>query len=197
MKRSSVVLVALVAALAIPGVASANNPVVSADCDGLDFNMPATIGGTVILITLDQQIIAAYNVTEHGQPIVFTLPNPSPGVAHTWGVIVNAPGDNEDDAFRFDVGTCTTDTAPTMTTIAVDSTVPVTSVTDTTTPTVLVGTPPAPRPADTTTTTPTADTTTTTPALSLPETGSDGGLLIGALALLAFGVACLTLARRR
>lgn len=182
MKR--LILATTLAALAVPGHASANDPIASATCEaGLTFNMSSGVAGTKISATLDGQPVGPRNLVVAAQfdSTSFTVPSPDRTVSHVWTVLVDAPWDIEDQSFRISVPACvtaatttssttTTTTAPAPTTTAVANDIP-------------------PVPSTTTIAPPRATVPpSTAPAFVLPETGAaDLWLAVSALALVVFG----------
>ena len=90
MTRRLFALLAIPAALAIPGHASANSFGADADCVGLTFRMPRGEAGTVVEASVDGRRVAIGTVANQNDPIGFTVPNPDPTTAHTWVVTIDS-----------------------------------------------------------------------------------------------------------
>jgi LPXTG-motif cell wall-anchored protein len=181
--RKLLALAAVPAILAIPGHASANDPIASATCEaGLTFNMSSGVADTKISATLDGRTVRTATVAAQFDSTSFAVPSPDRTVSHVWTVFVDAPWDIEDQSFRISVPACVaaaTTTSSTTTTTTVAPT--------TTTPVVANDIPPVP---STTTIAPPRATVppSTAPAFVLPETGADDlWLAVSALALVVFG----------
>lgn len=156
---------AIAAALAFPGTASANAFDADANCDGMTFTMPRTEDGTQVFATRNGQTVADVRNDVFGAPVRFTIPSPDRTVAQTWRVTVI--GYNGTLRWSETVPACDVP-APTTTTVPTTSTTvpPVVATTSTTVPatTTTADFPPPPVPTSSTTviTTPRPTTTTTT-----------------------------------
>jgi hypothetical protein len=190
--RKLLALAAVPAILAIPGHASANNPIASATCEaGLSFNMSSGVAGTVVTASLDGRMVRTATVAAQFDSTSFAVPSPDRTVSHVWTVLVDAPWDIEDQSFRISVPACVaaaTTTSSTTTTTTVAPT--------TTTPVVANDIPPVP---STTTIAPPRATVppSTAPAFVLPETGRSSMALASLAAIaLGFGVGFCRAGRR-
>ncbi len=191
MNRRLLALLAVPAALALPGTAHANANTADANCDGVAFDMPKGEADTVVTTTLDGRVVRTDTVVTFGAPLAFSIASPDQTRPHVWTITVDSRW-NDDTVWTETVPACSPPVASTTTTPATTSTtVPnqttTTSTTVPTQPTTVVTTP---RPTPSTT-------TTTVPPFELPETGADhwGLLAIGATAF-AVGVVLRRLVER-
>jgi hypothetical protein len=189
--RRLLALLAVPAALALPGTAHANANTADANCDGVAFDMPKGEADTVVTTTLDGRVVRTDTVVTFGAPLAFSIASPDQTRPHVWTITVDSRW-NDDTVWTETVPACSPPVASTTTTPATTSTtVPnqttTTSTTVPTQPTTVVTTP---RPTPSTT-------TTTVPPFELPETGADhwGLLAIGATAF-AVGVVLRRLVER-
>ncbi len=194
---------AILAALALPAMASANNPSASADCTALVFTMPAGIAGTVVTATDNGRVIFTDTIATQGDSSGFRHPSTSQTISHAYVVLVDAPFDNVDQRFAFDVGPCVTTTTPAPTVSTTSTTVPppssTTTPTSTTAPTVVTSVP-SPSTSSTIVVSSTLRPTTpatTAPTFTLPETGRDvSSPLIAAAVAVLLGAAAIFGGRR-
>ncbi len=167
MTRRLFALLAIPAALAIPGHVSANAFGADADCAGLTVTMPRGEAGTVVTVTVDGRTVARQTVPNQGDAVLISLATPDRTVAHTWVVTVDSVF-NADQRWTETVAACSPPMASTTTTL------PVASTTSTTVPnpTSTVGTTvPTSSLPPTVVTTPRPAPSTTVP-FRLPDTGS-------------------------
>jgi hypothetical protein len=188
--RRLLALLAIPAALALPGTAHANANTADANCDGVTFDMPKGEADTVVTTTLDGRVVRTDTVVTFGAPLAFSIASPDQTRPHVWTITVDSRW-NDDTVWTETVPACSPPVASTTTTPATTSTtVPnqttTTSTTVPTQPTTVVTTP-----------RPTPTTTSTVPPFELPETGADhwGLLAIGATAF-AVGVVLRRLVER-
>jgi hypothetical protein len=188
--RRLLALLAVPAALALPGTAHANANTADADCDGVTFDMPKGEADTVVTTTLNGRVVRTDTVVTFGAPLAFSIASPDQTRPHVWTITVDSRW-NDDTVWTETVPACSPPVASTTTTPATTSTtVPnqttTTSTTVPTQPTTVVTTP-----------RPTPTTTSTVPPFELPETGADhwGLLAIGATAF-AVGVVLRRLVER-
>jgi hypothetical protein len=187
--RRLLALLAVPAALALPGTAHANANTADANCDGVAFDMPKGEADTVVTTTLDGRVVRTDVIATFGAPLAFSVASPDQTRPHVWTITVNSRW-NDDTVWTETVPACSPPVASTTTTPATTSTtVPnQTTTTSTTVPTqpTTVVTTPRPTPS-----------TTTVPPFELPETGADhwGLLAIGATAF-AVGVVLRRLVER-
>ena len=177
MTRRLFALLAIPAALAIPGHASANSFGADADCQGLRFSLARGEAGTVVEATVDGRRVAIGTVLNQFDPIGFTVPNPDATKPHTWVVTVDSLY-NTDQRWTETVGVCSPPVASTTTTLVPASTTTTTLVPASTTTTTVVNpttSVPTSSVPPTVVTTPRPTTTipqTSVPPFRLPDTGT-------------------------
>lgn len=199
MSRRLFALLAIPAALALPGTAHANANTADADCDGVAFNMPRGETDTVVTTTLNGRVVRTDTIVTFGAPLAFSIASPDQTRPHVWAITVDSRW-NDDTFWTETVPACSPPVASTTTTPATTSTTlpnPSTT-TSTTVPTQATTTTSVPTQPTTVITTPRpTPTTTTPPPFELPETGGDhwGILAIGAVAF-AVGVGLRRLVER-
>lgn len=204
MKRS-LIPVAILAALALPGVASAHTPHVEAACGGLIVDLTNYEGGDTnnsVTVNIDGQaaVVLFGSHYYHGYAWDMT-------VAHQWQVVIDAnlhSGNASQYDRTFNGGWMPCAPPPTTTTTTVPpttTTVPVTTTTGpvvTTDPTTTVAITEPPVPPTIPPTVPPAPPATLPTSLVLPVTGSSDSLLLGiGLGLFAGGVIVLLISRWR
>jgi len=191
-------LLAIPAALALPGTAHANANTAGADCDGVTFNMPRGEADTVVTTTLDGRVVRTDTIVTFGAPLAFSVASPDQGRPQVWAITVDSRW-NDDTVWTETVPACSPPVASTTTTPATTSTTVPNQTTTTSTTVLNQTTTSVPTQATTVVTTPrpTPTTTTTVPPFELPETGADhwGLLAIGATAF-AVGVVLRRLVER-
>jgi hypothetical protein len=187
MNRRLLTLLAVPAALAIPGHASANANSADADCSGVTFTMPRGETDTVVTTTLDGRVVRTDVIATFGASLAFSIPSPDQTRTHVWAITVDSRW-NTDTAWTEVVPACVAPTtvptaAPSSTVLGVPpSTPPVVQTT-----VVAVTTPPvAPTTVVTTPRTPATTTTVPVGPYRLPDTGSSSTLALMALAATAF-----------
>ena len=182
MTRHLFALLAIPAALAIPGHVSANQFGADADCDGFTFTLNRGEAGTVVTVTVDGRTVAVQTVANQFDPVNIADGNPDPTKPHTWVVTVDSVF-NTDQRWTETVGVCTPPVASTTTTLPPASTTTSTTVPN---PSTTVGTT-VPTQPTTVVTTPRPTPSTTLPPFRLPDTGVQSDMLAFLAALF---VAC-------
>jgi hypothetical protein len=191
MNRRLLALLAIPAALAIPGHASANSFGADADCDGVTFSMPRGEAGTVVTVTVDGRTVASQTIANQFDPVSITVATPDPSRAHVWVVTVDSLY-NPDQRWTETVGVCVTPTTTTSTTLPPAST----TTTTVPNPSTTVGTTTPTSQPPTVITTPRPTPSTTLPPFRLPDTGgSTDGLGWLAAFLVGAGVTLLHVRR--
>jgi len=170
-------LLAIPAALAIPGHASANAFGADADCAGMTMSMARGEAGTIVTVAVDGRTVTRVTVPNQGDAVLVSHPNPDPTSSHTWVVTVDSVY-NADQRWSETVGVCSPPVASTSTTL------PPAATTSTTVPVSPTTTVPVTQ-STTVVTTPRPTPSTTLPPFRLPDTGRDMSRATG------FAVGCL------